>query len=557
MPFFSKKEREREEKIFFLRRQEEERIARMVAESFNLPYINLLGVPIEIDALSLVPEEIAKEGLFAPFSKVNKNLQVFCVDPKNELLKKTLKELEDEGFKINLFVGSKTSFEKILKTYQKLPPLQKKIVGKIEIRPERLKRIQEEIQNIKDLQDKLEQGRRLPSRDIIEILLASSLKLNASDIHIVPQDKNVRLRYRIDGIMHTIFFFDRSVYDSLLSKIKILSSLKINVHDVAQDGRFSILAEGKEVEVRVSVVPGEYGEDIVMRILNPKMILSIEKIGLHPWLEEILRYQMSKPNGMILVCGPTGSGKTTTLYACLKEKAKSQLKVITIENPIEYHLKGIAQTQVNPEKGYDFADGLRAALRQDPDVILVGEIRDRATAETAVQAALTGHLVFSTIHTNDAAGAVPRLIEMGVSPNGIASALNLAISQRLVRRLCPYCKKKYTPSPEVLEKIKRNLKDVVKRIPEKKFDLENIEIFKAQGCPKCSNIGYKGRIGIFEMFEVSQKIKEIISSFPSTSKMREAAIEEGMITIQQDGLLRVLEGQTSLEEVERITGPLK
>jgi len=556
MPFFSKKEREREEKIFFLRRQEEERIARMVAESFNLPYINLLGVPIEIDALSLVPEEIAREGLFAPFSKLNKNLQVFCVDPKNELLKKTLKELEDEGFKINLFVGSKTSFEKILKAYQKLPPLQKKIVGKIEIRPERLKRIQEEIQNIKDLQDKLEQGRKLASRDIIEILLASSLKLNASDIHIVPQDKNVRLRYRIDGIMHTIFFFDRSVYDSLLSKIKILSSLKINVHDVAQDGRFSILAEGKEVEVRVSVVPGEYGEDIVMRILNPKMILSIEKIGLHPWLEEVLRYQMNKPNGMILVCGPTGSGKTTTLYACLKEKAKSQLKVITIENPIEYHLKGIAQTQVNPEKGYDFADGLRAALRQDPDVILVGEIRDRATAETAVQAALTGHLVFSTIHTNDAAGAVPRLIEMGVSPNGIASALNLAISQRLVRRLCPYCKKKYTPSPEVLEKIKRNLKDVIKRIPDK-FDLDNIEIFKAQGCPKCSNIGYKGRIGIFEMFEVSQKIKEIISSFPSTSKMREAAIEEGMITIQQDGLLRVLEGQTSLEEVERITGPLK
>jgi len=528
----------------------------MIAGSFNLSYINLLGVPIQIDALSLVPEEIAREGLFAPFSKINNNLQVFCVDPENELLKKTLKELEDKGFRINLFVGSKTSFKKILNAYQKLPPSQKGIVGKIEIRAERLKRIQEEIQNIKDLQDKLEQGRRLPSRDIIEILLASSLKLDASDIHIVPQDKNVRLRYRIDGIMHTIFFFDRSVYNSLLSKIKILSSLKINVHDVAQDGRFSILAEGKEVEVRVSVVPGEYGEDIVMRILNPKMILSIEKIGLHPWLEEVLRYQMSKPNGMILVCGPTGSGKTTTLYACLKEKAKSQLKVITIENPIEYHLKGIAQTQVNPEKGYDFADGLRAALRQDPDVILVGEIRDRATAETAVQAALTGHLVFSTIHTNDAAGAVPRLIEMGVSPNGIASALNLAISQRLVRRLCPYCKKKYTPSPEVLEKIKRNLKDVIKRIPDK-FDLENIEIFKAQGCPKCSNIGYKGRIGIFEMFEVSKKIKEIISSIPSTPKMREAAIEEGMITIQQDGLLRVLEGQTSLEEVERITGPLK
>lgn len=556
MPFSSKKERERKEKIFFLRRQEEERIAKMIAGSFNLSYINLLGVPIQIDALSLVPEEIAREGLFAPFSKINNNLQVFCVDPENELLKKTLKELEDKGFKINLFVGSKTSFKKILNAYQKLPPSQKGIVGKIEIRAERLKRIQEEIQNIKDLQDKLEQGRRLPSRDIIEILLASSLKLDASDIHIVPQDKNVRLRYRIDGIMHTIFFFDRSVYNSLLSKIKILSSLKINVHDVAQDGRFSILAEGKEVEVRVSVVPGEYGEDIVMRILNPKMILSIEKIGLHPWLEEVLRYQMSKPNGMILVCGPTGSGKTTTLYACLKEKAKSQLKVITIENPIEYHLKGIAQTQVNPEKGYDFADGLRAALRQDPDVILVGEIRDRATAETAVQAALTGHLVFSTIHTNDAAGAVPRLIEMGVSPNGIASALNLAISQRLVRRLCPYCKKRYTPSPEVLEKIKRNLKDVIKRIPDK-FDLENIEIFKAQGCPKCSNIGYKGRIGIFEMFEVSKKIKEIISSIPSTPKMREAAIEEGMITIQQDGLLRVLEGQTSLEEVERITGPLK
>ena len=530
----------------------------MIAGNFNLSYINLLGVPIQIDALSLVPEEIAREGLFAPFSKINNNLQVFCVDPENELLKKTLKELEDKGFKINLFVGSKTSFKKILNAYQKLPPSQKKIVGKIEIRSERLKRIQEEIQNIKDLQDKLEQGRRLPSRDIIEILLASSLKLNASDIHIVPQDKNVRLRYRIDGIMHTIFFFDRSVYNSLLSKIKILSSLKINVHDVAQDGRFSILAEGKEVEVRVSVVPGEYGEDVVMRILNPKMILTIDQLGLHPWLKEILLYEMSKPTGMILTTGPTGSGKTTSLYACLRYIAHPQIKVFTIEDPIEYHLEGIAQTQVEPEKGYDFANALRAALRQDPDVILVGEIRDQDTANTAVQAALTGHLVFSTLHTNDAAGTIPRLIEMGVTPSNIGPALNLAIAQRLLRRLCEHCKVEDHPPLGVIEKIKEKIRSLPEKVKSQlKFDLNNLKFFRAKGCKFCHNTGYKGRIGIFEMFQIKGEIEKIIPNAPSVEEVREAALKEGMIPFQVDGLLRVLEGITSLEELERITGPLE
>ena len=545
----SKKRGER--KVSMVNRQQEESRAKESAKAQNLPYINLIATPIELDSLSLLPEKETREGLFSPFQKFGKRIGVAVIDAKNKKFIKSLEKLKDMGFNIEIFVCSKTSLERAFDDYKRVPSTRKEIVGKIDISTRGAQEAQSGIENISDLGEKLKSGRRKGSGWNIKLLLSAALKFNASDIHIVPKEEGIRIRYRIDGILHDIFSLESSAYVFFLSRMKILSGLKINIHTVAQDGRFSILTEGGEIEVRVSIVPGEYGEDVVMRLLNPNMILTFNELGLHPWHNEVLMEELKEPNGMILVTGPTGSGKTTTLYGCLKKIATPEIKVITIEDPIEYHLEGIAQTQINPDKGYDFVDGLRAAMRQDPDVMLVGEIRDRETADTALQAALTGHLVFSTLHTNDAAGIVPRLIELGSNPSTVAPALNLAIAQRLLRRVCKNCAKKVIPSEQTLLKIEKRIENLP---PEIKPDLGKIVFLQAQGCSKCQNTGYKGRIGIFEMFLISEKIEEAILSYPSVSKMRKIAIGDGMIEIQQDGILRVTEGMTTLEELERITG---
>ena len=543
-----------ERKVFIIHRQQEEKKAKEAAKDKNLPYINLVATPIEIDALALLPVERAKEGLFAPFQKIGKKIAIAVIDPQNKKLLEVLEEFKKKRLEIELFICSKTSLERAFEDYKRVPSSQKEIVGKIDIAGEEFQGIRKEIRNIFALREKLEGNRGKGGGWVIKVILSAALELNASDIHLVPKDKGIRTRYRIDGILHDIFSLESSAFPSLLSRIKIVSGLKVNVHTVSQDGRFSILDKDRGVEVRVSIVPGEYGEDIVLRILNPDMILTFDELGLHSWHKKVLMEEIKKPNGMILVTGPTGSGKTTTLYGCVKQITTPEIKVVTIEDPIEYHLEGIAQTQIDPEKGYDFVDGLRAAMRQDPDVMLVGEIRDRETADTALQAALTGHLVFSTLHTNDAAGIIPRLIELGSNPSTIAPSLNLAIAQRLLRRVCKECAKKIAPPKQTLLEIEENIKNLPAEIRPK---LEGIKIFQAQGCSKCQNTGYKGRVGIFEMFLISEKIEEAILSYPSVSKMRKIGIEEGMITIQQDGLLRVIEGMTTFEELQRVTGPLE
>ena len=550
----SKKEKESKGTLTFLRRQQEESRAKELAQKYNLPYINLITSPIDLDALALIPEGKARVGLFVSFQRKGERIAVAALDPKDNLVLETLENFKKRDFKVDVFICSRTSLLRALGEYKKIPLPRKEIVGRIEISTQYLEEFKEKINTIEELRQRLNEVEKKESSFVLEIILAAALKFNASDVHIEPGEKETQIRYRIDGILYDIFLFKRKTYNFLLSRIKLLSSMKINIHDIAQDGRYTISAGGKAMEVRVSVVPGDVGEDIVMRILNPEMILSIDDLGLHPWHKEVLLYEMQKPQGMILTCGPTGSGKTTTLYAFLKYIASPEIKVITIENPIEYKLGGIEQTQVEPGKGYDFADALRATLRQDPDVVLVGEVRDRETAETAIQAALTGHLVFSTLHTNDAAGIVPRLIEMGASPISIAPAINLAIAQRLLRRVCKKCAKKVIPSKEILLRIEKNLENLPKVA---KPNLTNIKIFETQGCLACHNSGYKGRIGIYEMFRITQKIEEAILSYPSISVMRKLAIEEGMITLQQDGLLRVLEGITTVEEVKKVTGPIE
>ncbi len=443
-----------------------------------------------------------------------------------------------------------------------MPSISKKITGQVIISPDVLLEVQKEIKNITGFKEKIEAALEGRITELLEIILAGAILLDASDIHVEPKEEQTKIRIRVDGLLQDVLFLNRQTYEKLLSRIKLLSGLKLNIDDRPQDGRFSIsvpentqqtISKSYSIEIRTSTLPAEYGETVVLRILNPKSLINLEALGLRNDLLKIFNKQIKQPNGMIIVTGPTGSGKTTTLYAFLKEIQKPESKIITIEDPIEYHLKGISQTQVNPTKGYDFANGLRSIMRQDPDVVLVGEIRDLETASIALQAALTGHLVFTTLHTNDAAGTVARIQALGEKAINIAPAINMAVAQRLIRKVCKKCLKKEKVSSSVLEKLKESLKGLPKEIKIPKLGPE-LKIPKAVGCKECNSTGYRGRIAIFEAFLIDDELEKFILTTPSVAALREKAIEKGMITIYQDAIIRVLEGITTIEEVERITG---
>lgn len=436
-----------------------------------------------------------------------------------------------------------------------MPEISKKITEEIRINLEKNLEIEKEIKNISDLKEKIEEFSSQTVSELLEIILGGGVYLNSSDIHIEPEENQAKIRVRMDGILVDITTVNNEIYTNLLSRIKLLSGIKLNVTDRPQDGRFSILLEktGVSIEVRVSTLPAEKGESIVLRILNPKNLIDIAALGLREDLLAIFEKEIKKPNGMIIVTGPTGSGKTTTLYAFLKEIQKPEIKIITIEDPIEYHLEGISQTQTSPAKGYDFASGLKSIMRQDPDVILVGEIRDLETAQIGLQAALTGHLVLTTLHTNDAAGTIVRLQALGEKPVNIAPAINMAIAQRLIRKVCKDCSELRKATPEELKKIKRALQGLPKKIKMPKIT-DNLKIPQAKGCENCNFTGYKGRVGIFEAFLVDEEIEKFILTSPSISDLKEKAIKKGMMTMYQDGLIRVLAGITTIEELERISG---
>jgi len=433
-----------------------------------------------------------------------------------------------------------------------------KITGEIEISPQKIGLIKRKINNIFDFKEEIKKNLQKPVTELAEIVLGGAVNLEASDIHIEPEETESKLRLRIDGILQDVLFFPTGIYQTFLSRIKLLSGIKLNIADRPQDGRFSIIIGSYPIEIRTSTLPAEHGESIVLRVLNPKNLIDIEALGLRKDLLELFKKEIKRPNGMIIVTGPTGSGKTTTLYAFLKKVQNPEVKIITIEDPIEYHLKGISQTQVNPSKGYDFASGLKSIMRQDPDVVLVGEIRDLETAQMALQAALTGHLVFTTLHTNDAAGTVSRLMALGAEPSNIGPAINIAIAQRLVRKVCGRCSKTETISSQEMEKIKDELKNSLGLL--KKWGIKipkltpGLKIPKTEGCRVCNSTGFKGRIGIFEAFLIDAEIEKFILSKPSIAALKELAIKKGMITMKQDGLIKVLEGLTTLEEVERIAG---
>ncbi|MDD2697134.1 MAG: GspE/PulE family protein [Candidatus Pacebacteria bacterium] len=428
-------------------------------------------------------------------------------------------------------------------------------ITKGETHGEGLKISEEKIDNIPDFKKRIETAVPQNVSEFLETIIGGAINLGASDIHIEPEETKAKLRIRIDGVLEDLAMIDYKIYENLLSRIKLLSGIKFNVTDRPQDGRFTVLSKEATIEIRTSTLPAEHGESIVLRILNPKSLIDLEALGLREDLFSLFKQEIKKPNGMIIVTGPTGSGKTTTLYAFLKKINNPEIKIITIEDPIEYHIKGISQTQVNPAKGYDFANGLQSIMRQDPDVILVGEIRDSKTCQIGLQAALTGHLVFTTLHTNDAAGTIARLTSLEGDLVNIGPAVNLAIAQRLVRKVCKKCRELIPVSSQDLLKLKEGLKGIPKivKVPE---ITKGIKMPRVKGCKECNFTGYKGRLGIFEAILIDDEMEKFILKNPSMADFKEEAIKKGMVPMYQDGLIKVLEGLTTIEEVERITGEI-
>ncbi|OGZ69379.1 MAG: hypothetical protein A3D44_02680 [Candidatus Staskawiczbacteria bacterium RIFCSPHIGHO2_02_FULL_42_22] len=428
----------------------------------------------------------------------------------------------------------------------------KKLLGSVTIIPEIVADIKKNVQNIADFTKEIQEHIKQNTTNLLDVILCAAIQLTASDIHLEPEEEKIRLRIRIDGVLQDVAFFEQPVYHHLLSRLKLESKIKLNITDKPQDGRFTINIDDMLVEVRTSSLPAEYGESIVMRILNPRDLKNLDDLGLRDDLYQIFLKEIQKPNGMIIITGPTGAGKTTTLYAFLMKIQNPQIKIITIEDPIEYHLKGISQTQVAPEKGYDFSDGLRSIVRQDPDVILVGEIRDLETAKISLQAALTGHLVLSTIHTNDAAGTIPRLVDLGIDTASIAPAIKMAVGQRLIRKVCKECSVMASPSAEQLEELKKGLHGVPKEIINLNVEAVKIAAVAEKGCKACNFSGYKGRKGLYEVFLVDSDMERFILTNPPVSAIKELSIKKGMITIYQSGLIEVALGNATFEEVKRV-----
>lgn len=532
--------------------KEMERQTRTLADLHGVPYVNLFGFPISPEALVLIPEQKAIELQAICFFYNGDQVRIAAINPSDPELLSILDVLNIELHTIGkIYKVSPHSMEYALKLYASLPKVRKFVSG-VEVKEEDLERFKSDISDYRSLNDKIND---VNISDIITLILATSMKIGSSDIHIEAEENGIVVRYRVDGVLQEAAVIDKSKWKKIISRMKLLAKVKLNISDKPQDGRYSIFLKNEKIDVRTSFLPTAFGESVVMRLLFSSSVgLPFEELGIIPSAEKILLQEIKKPNGLILTTGPTGSGKTTSLYAILNKLNNSETKIITLENPIEYQLKGISQSQVDPKKDYTFAKGLRSILRQDPDIVMVGEIRDLETAEISIQASLTGHLVLSTLHTNDASGVIPRLIDMGVKPYFLTPAINAIIGQRLVRKICPECK--------VEHEMNKDEKDMVEKILAVISPRSGVNVpsklpmfYKAgKGCSHCGGIGYKGRIGIYEIFTMSDDIKELTSQEAPAFKIMQKAIENGMLTMLQDGVLKAMNGVTSLDEVYRVIG---
>jgi type IV pilus assembly protein PilB len=542
---FSKKQAE-------IKTKEIEKLVERTANLKGLAYINLTGFPISPEALSLIDEEMAINLNVVCFYYDGKSLRLGTTDYNDEI--ENLRKILGEQYftDSSVFLISENSLGQALELYSRLPRV-KVYEGLLEITEEKLQEFSKEIVDYRLLNKKINE---VNISDVITLILATAIKTKASDIHIEAEEKGVVIRLRIDGVLQEAAIITADKWHKISTRLKILSKVKINVTDKPQDGRYSISLTNKKLDVRTSFLPTAYGESVVMRLLDSSTsALNFENLGIRKEIFRLLESEISKPNGLILTTGPTGSGKTTTLYAALNRLNRPGVKIITLEDPIEYQLSGINQSQVDNSKGYSFSDGLRSILRQDPNVVMVGEIRDLETAEIAVQASLTGHLVLSTLHTNDAAGVIPRLIDLGVKPYFLVPSINAVIGQRLVRKICPACRQTHDLSPEEKEQVDKILSVMSPKsginIP---YTLPSFYKANDGGCLSCNFTGYNGRIGIYEIFTMADNIKQLTIDKAPSFKILQQAIENGMITMLQDGVLKCLEGVTSLNEVYRVIG---
>jgi type IV pilus assembly protein PilB len=533
--------------------QQEERLAQRRAEMLQLPYISLAAFPMDSSTLALLPPAEAQAAGAVLFYKKGHDARVGAVNPGQEPVKELVKRLGERlGMTPELYVISHRSLKVALSRYT-APDAAAPAKDEMLVSQRRLAAFEEDIASFKQLGERLAS---VPPSEILSTIVGGALKMRASDIHIEPGQHEAQLRYRIDGVLQDITTFAKEGWRQILSRVKSLSSLKLNIRSTPQDGSFVLRVDGDVYDVRVSVLPGGFGENIVMRLLSRReaSVLTLADLGMKKRDHDLVLQELSRSTGMVVSAGPTGSGKTTTIAACLRHVNKPELKIISLEDPIEYRIPGIEQTEVNNSAGYTFAVGLRSILRQDPDIIFVGEMRDAETAETSVHAAMTGHLVFSTIHANDAPGVIPRLIDIGIKPYVLAPALNLVISQRLVREVCKECREEYVVPADVRKRIREVMQGVAPDVfAVKLLDDPKLTFVRARGCSQCGGTGYQGRAGIFEVFAVTGELEELILRGADSRKIRAAAIKQGMTTLAQDAYLKAIEKVTTIEEVKRVS----
>lgn len=542
-------------------KKEEEVILKrgLVSESFlfnlkseisKVPLKEVLSEEVPLKILELIPEESAKFYKMVPLSKEKNNLEVGMVYPEDLRAQEALKFLSRQSkFSYKIYLISFSTFNNLLKQYKTL----KREVGIAleELETElRLERTDIKPERASDFERLAEEA---PIVKVVAVILRHAVEGKASDIHIEATKTKSRVRFRVDGILHSSIFLPLKAHPAVVARIKILSNLKIDETRAPQDGRFSARIDEKEIDFRVATFPTTNGEKVAIRVLDPlEATANFEKLGLKKRNAETIRKAVNKPFGLILATGPTGSGKTSTLYAILKLLNKEGVNIVTLEDPVEYFIEGVNQSQIKPEIGYTFAQGLRQVVRQDPDIIMVGEIRDEETAALAIHAALTGHIVLSTLHTNNAIGVIPRLMDMGVKPFLISPALSIAIAQRLVGVLCDHCKQQIEAKPEARDIILKEIEKLPKRLKSKIKISSPLMVYEVKGCKKCNFRGFSGRTGVFEILEVTDELSDIITKSPEEKKIVQEAKRQEMLSMRQDGILKVLEGTTTMEEILRV-----
>jgi type IV pilus assembly protein PilB len=533
-----------------------EDLANAIGDAFGIPYIQLTTQQVSGELMDLVPVAVARKYRIAPFELTGEKLSLAMVDPFDL---QTIDFVERKtGHKVVPYIATEKNIEKVLEE-QKGKELGEEIGAALQEIEQTTLKIEETNQELTDTAI-----RDAPIARIVGMILETAVKTGASDIHLEPGEEGSRLRYRIDGILEEKRKIPREMHDSVIARIKILAKMKIDEKRLPQDGRFSVQVGNTHTDLRVSTLPTIYGEKVVIRLLKEEgIVYTFRDLGMRGLCLRKFEEALLKPNGMILVTGPTGSGKTVTLASALSKLNTVRVNIVTLEDPVEIRVDGVNQVQINPQAGLTFATGLRSFLRQDPNVIMVGEVRDGETAELAVHAALTGHLVLSTLHTNSAAGALPRLLDMGVQNFLLSSTLNAVLAQRLVRKVCVDCKQPSDAPDSIKEDIIKIIdqvasnkvlmsKDVELAKFVKSIDKQNIKLYHGAGCNKCGNTGYRGRLGIYELLAMSDALAHAVVENNPANVVEKISIEEGMLTLLQDGYLRVVEGSTTLEEVMRV-----